>query len=135
MSHSDHAYWLLHLIKLCIQYNSLRPILWCNICNIKRKGLVVNHLLNFCAQALKLIVYKSNGEITCLNQVFKPVKYIHTNSENMKFRSVQPEYLHTLWYEIKSKNLNVQSNHAWSCVTNMAVCLHICSSNLGALAP
>ena len=63
--------------------------------------MVVTHFLNLCAQVLKLIVYKSNGEIKSLNQVSKPVKYIHTNLENMKFNSVQPEYPHTSWDERK----------------------------------
>ena len=44
--------------------------------------------MNVWAQVMKLIVYKCNGEITSLNQVFKPVKDMYTNVKNMKFNSM-----------------------------------------------
>ena len=70
-------------------FNSLRQILWWIVCNIKSKGMVDNHFSNVCAHVMKCIVYKCNGVISSLNQLSKPVKYIHTNVENMNFDSVQ----------------------------------------------
>ena len=51
--------------------------------------MVDNHFSNVCAHVMKCIVYKCNGVISSLNQLSKPVKYIHTNVENMNFDSVQ----------------------------------------------